>query len=48
MVVVGSDKGYVYPFELMMDPKTKKKTFDPMIEGGKVPAFLLNPIERQC
>jgi len=24
---------------VMMDPKTKKKTFDPMNEGGKVPSI---------
>ncbi len=36
VIVVGSDKGYIYPFEIMMDTKTKKKTFDPINEGGKV------------
>jgi len=47
VVVVGSDKGYVHPFEVMMDPKTKKKTFDPMNEGGKVQIDSLTSLERR-
>ena len=49
VIVVGSDKGYIYPFEIMMDTKTKKKTFDPLNEGGKVrKLFLSRIIEKRC
>jgi hypothetical protein len=48
VIVVGSDKGYIYPFEIMMDTKTKKKTFDPINEGGKVrKLWLIKTLERK-
>lgn len=35
VMVIGNEKGYVYPYDIMVDPKKKKVTFDPQNEGGK-------------
>lgn len=35
VMVIGNEKGYVYPYDIMTDPKRKKVTFDPQNEGGK-------------
>ena len=37
VMVIGSEKGYVYTFDIMTDKK-KKVTYDPQNEGGKVRA----------
>lgn len=51
VMVIGSEKGYVFPYDIMIDPKTKKKAFDPQNEGGKVIvsiAYEIFEIERKC
>jgi len=36
VMVIGNEKGYVYPYEISVNPKDKKKcSFDPLHEGGK-------------
>jgi hypothetical protein len=34
-MIVGNDKGYVFPYDIMSDPKKKTVTFDPQNDGGK-------------
>lgn len=29
VMVIGSEKGYIYPYDIMTDLKTKQQTFDP-------------------
>lgn len=55
-MIIGSEKGYVYPYEVTMDPKDKKKVrlllnvkiqciYDAMNEGGKRGSYKIDLIK---